>query len=92
MYGHAVKAAFVLGTGLLIETLGLPKLRLVIDGGKINLSYYFACDAQGADLSGQSQYQSNAALLPCCPVVMKSGLGVAGGVEVLVLALGVRHG
>ena len=62
MYGHEVKLALVLGTRPLIETLSLPKLRLVIDGRKINLSYYFACDAQGGDLSGQSQYQSNAAL------------------------------
>lgn len=43
----------------------LPKLRLVIDGRKINLSHPFARDAQGGNLSGQSQFQSNAALLSC---------------------------
>ena len=56
MHGHEVKKALVLETRPLIEALSLPKLRLVIDGRKINLSYYFACDAQGGDLSGQSQY------------------------------------
>ena len=65
MHGHEVKKALVLETRPLIEALSLPKLRLVIDGRKINFSDHFACDAQGRDLSGQSQFQSNAALLPC---------------------------
>lgn len=35
---------------------------------------------------------SSRVMLPCCPVAMKSRLGVARGIGVLVSALGVRHG